>query len=228
MFKLFRILARGTAAQAEEDLFDRHALLVLDQQIRETRVSLERSKLALATALAGDRAEARRREEVAARIDDLETRAVAALSGGREDLAAEAADTIADLEGEIAAIAAARLRFGTEIGRLRHLVADATRRQADLERGRRIAAAAEAVRRLGASAAGSDRATLREAEATLQRLRRNQVEAADLDEARAEVEPGQDIAEKLAREGFGAASRPRAGDVLERLRQKATMQPAGA
>ena len=48
MFKLFKILARGAAAQAEEELFDRHALLVLDQQIRETRASLERSKLALA------------------------------------------------------------------------------------------------------------------------------------------------------------------------------------
>ena len=51
MFKLFKILARGAAAQAEEELFDRHALLVLDQQIRETRASLERSKLALATAI---------------------------------------------------------------------------------------------------------------------------------------------------------------------------------
>ena len=221
MFKLFRLLARGAAAQAEEELFDRHALLVLDQQIRETRVSLERSKLALATAVAGDRAEARRLAEINARVEDLEARAVAALSGERDDLAAEAADAIADLEGEAEAIRSARLRFSTEIGRLRHIVADATRRQAELERGRRIAAAAEAVRRLGAGAPTSDRATLREAEATLERLRRTQVEAADFDEARAETDPGRDIAERLEREGFGAKTRPNAADILDRLRRKA-------
>ncbi|MBX9930304.1 MAG: PspA/IM30 family protein [Methylobacterium sp.] len=220
MFKLFKILARGAAAQAEEELFDRHALLVLDQQIRETRASLERSKLALATAIAGDRAEARRLAEVTARGSDLEDRAVAALSGGREDLATEAADAIAELESEAESIRAARLRFGTEIGRLRHVVADATRRQAELERGRRIAAAAEAVRRLGAAAPTSDRATLREAEATLERLRRNQSEAADLEEARTEIEPGQDIKDRLEREGFGAKSRPNAADILARLKSK--------
>ncbi|HEX8418015.1 MAG TPA: PspA/IM30 family protein, partial [Methylobacterium sp.] len=134
MLKLLRILARGSAARAQEDLFDRHALLVLDQQIRETRAALERGRQALAVAVAGDRAEGRRLAEVEARAEDLEARAVTALAAGREDLAAEAAEALAELEAERDAIRAARGRFGAEVGRIRGIVADAGRRQAELER----------------------------------------------------------------------------------------------
>ncbi|TXN01129.1 PspA/IM30 family protein, partial [Methylobacterium sp. WL122] len=57
MLKLLNILARGNVARATEDLYDRNALLILDQQIRETRAALERSRRALALAIAGDQAE---------------------------------------------------------------------------------------------------------------------------------------------------------------------------
>ncbi|SFG97972.1 PspA/IM30 family protein [Methylobacterium gossipiicola] len=221
MFDLFRTLARGAAAQAREDIIDRNALLILDQQIRETRAALERSRMALAAAEAGDRAEARRHAEVEARAADLEERAVAALAANRDSLAAEAADAIAELEAEAAAIRDARDRFARELARLRAVVADATRRQAELERGRRIAAAAESARRLGVAAAPEDRATLREAEATLARLRARQAEAADIDAALAEPQPGADIAERLEREGFGKATRPTGAAILERLRGRA-------
>ena len=221
MLKLFRLLARGAAAQAREEMIDRHALLILDQQIRETRVSLERGRQALAAAIAGDKAEERRLAEVEARSGDIEERAIAALTGGREDLAAEAAEAIAELEAERDAIRAARVRFSKEVARIRAVVADATRRQNELERGRRIAAAAEAARRLGVSADPGDRATLKEAEATLSRLRALQAEAADTEAALAEAEPGLSLAERMEREGFGARTRPSGSDVLDRLRRKA-------
>lgn len=220
MLKLFRLLARGAAAQAEEAVIDRHALLILDQQIRETRVSLERSRQALAAAMAGDKAEERRFAEVEARAADLEERALAALTAGREELASEAAEAIAELEAERDAIGEARLRFASEVARIRSVVADATRRQSELERGRRIAAAAEAARRLGVQANPNDRATLKEAEATLNRLRALQTEAADTEAALAETEPGLSIAERLEREGFGASTRPSGGAVLDRLRRR--------
>jgi len=186
MFNLFRTLARGAAAQAREDLIDRNALLILDQQIRETRAALERSRMALATAEAGDKAEGRRLAEVEARAADLEERAVAALAANRDTLASEAAEAIAELE-----------------------------------RGRRIAAAAESARRLGVAATPEDRATLTEAEATLARLRDRQAQAADTEAALADIEPGADIAARLEREGFGRATRPTAAAVLERLRGRA-------
>ncbi|GJD31278.1 hypothetical protein PMNALOAF_2532 [Methylobacterium adhaesivum] len=221
MFNLFRTLARGAAAQAREDLIDRNALLILDQQIRETRAALERSRMALATAEAGDKAEGRRLAEVEARAADLEERAVAALAANRDPLASEAAEAIAELESEAAAIRTARDRFSRELARLRAVVADATRRQAELERGRRIAAAAESARRLGVAATPEDRATLTEAEATLARLRDRQAQAADTEAALADIEPGADIAARLEREGFGRATRPTAAAVLERLRSRA-------
>lgn len=221
MLNLFRTLARGAAAKAEEDLFDRNALLILDQQIRETRATLERSRQALAASMAGDRAEERRLAEIERRAADLETRAVAALKAGREDLAAEAAEAIAELEAERDAIRAARTRFATELARLRAVVADATRRQTELERGRRIAAAAETARRLRVSPAPQDRATLKEAEATLARLRALQTEADDTETALRDCEPGADIAARMERAGFGPSTRPTASAILERLRGRA-------
>jgi phage shock protein A len=221
MLRLFRTLARGAAARAEEDLFDRNALLILDQQIRETRAALERSRQALAASVAGDRAEERRLAEVETRAADLETRAVAALQSGRDDLAAEAAEAIAELEAERDAIRTARGRFAAELARIRAKVADATRRQAELERGRRLAAAAETARRLRVCAAPEDRATLKEAEATLARLRSLQAEADDTEAALREAEPGLDIAERMERAGFGPSTRPAPSAILDRLRARA-------
>ncbi|GJD44947.1 hypothetical protein AFCDBAGC_2816 [Methylobacterium cerastii] len=225
MLKLLNILARGNVARATEDLYDRNALLILDQQIRETRAALERSRRALALAIAGDQAEARRAAEIDARAADLEGRAVAALGAGRDDLASDAAEAIAELEAKRRAIAEARTRFAAEVARIRATVADATRRQAELERGRRVAGATEAVRRLSAQTGRADTATLREAEATLARLRALQAEASDTEAALTELD-GADITERLARAGFGPRTHPTGGDVLERLRRKAGLAPA--
>src|SRR3954447_3242165 len=100
MFKILDTLLRGAAAQAEEDLADRHALLILDQQIRDVASGVERSKRALALAVARDEAEGRRLATLEARIADLEERAVAALRAGRDDLASEAAQALAALEAD--------------------------------------------------------------------------------------------------------------------------------
>jgi phage shock protein A len=227
MLKTLITLVRGAAAAAEEDLHDRNALLILDQQIRDVAASVERSKRALAIAIAQDEAEGRRMEKIVARIADLEERAVAALAGGRDDLATEAAEVIAALEADRAAGAAARHAFGTETGSLRRAVADAVRRLAELERGRRVAQAAEAVRRLkeGRLRPGSpNRAALIEAEATLRRLREKQAEdsAAEtaLDELDAETNSAP-LAERLEAAGFGPRTKPTAAEVLERLKLKA-------
>ncbi len=176
----------------------------------------------LAAAMAGDSAEARRLAQVEARAADLETRAVAALAAGCEDLAREAAEAITSLEAERDALRAARATFAAEVVRMRTVLADATRRQAALERGRRVAAASEAVRRLRRTEGVRDRATLREAEATLARLQRIQAEATDTDDALAAIEtPEETLAERLEREGFGPRTRPSSDDVRARLRSRA-------
>src|SRR5215813_4359963 len=148
MFKTLFTLARGAAAAAEEEIADRHALLILDQQIRDAAAAVERGKRALAVAVAHDEAEGKRLDVTLARIADLEERAVAALASERQDLASEAAESIAMMEADRDAVREARATFAREIAHLRRRTADAGRRLAELERGRRIAQAAEAVRRL--------------------------------------------------------------------------------
>jgi len=231
MLKMFFTLFRGSVAAAEEELVDRSALLILDQQIRDSAAAIDRGKRALALAIAQDEAEGKRLEATLSRIADLEERTAAALEAGREDLASEAAETIATLEADRDAIREARATFGVEISRLRSSVANATRRLTDLERGRRIAQAAEAVRRLRVGPAGhAGSADLADAEATLRRLRERQAEEAAADAALRSLDQEggpTNVAQKLEAAGFGKRTRPTAADVLERLlRRNAAAAPA--
>ena len=226
MFKTVLTLFRGSVAVAEEELQDRTALVVLDQQMRDAAAAVDRSKRTLALAIAGDQQEGRRLEATNARIADLEVRASAALEGGREDLAREAAQAIANLEAERDAAMTARTLFATEITRLKRHVANAEARIAELDRGRRLARASEAVRSLrrsGIEAARPYESTLPEAEATLKRLRERQMETQAADDALFEIDTASGplaTAEKLAEQGFGPRMKSTADDVLARLKAK--------
>ncbi|MHC2435476.1 PspA/IM30 family protein [Bradyrhizobium sp. USDA 4451] len=226
MFKTVFTLFRGTVAVAEEELQDRTTLVILDQQMRDAAAAVERSKRSLALAIAGDQQEGRRLEATNARIADLEVRASAALEGGREDLAREAAQAIANLEAERDAAMTARTLFATEITRLKRHVANAEARIAELDRGRRLARASEAVRSLrrsGIEAARPYESTLPEAEATLKRLRERQIEMQAADDALFEIDTASGplaTAEKLAEQGFGPRMKSTADDVLARLKAK--------
>ena len=228
MFKTLLTLVRGSVAAAEEELEGRNALLILDQQMRDAAAAVERAKRTLALAIAQDQQEGRRLDTTNARIADLEIRATAALDGGREDLAREAAQSIAILEADRDAALTARALFASEISRLKRHVANAEARITELDRGRRIARASEAVRTLrrgGVEAARPYEATLPEAENTLRRLRERQMEAQAADEALTEIDAATGpiaTAEKLAEQGFGPRLRPTADDVLARLKAART------
>ena len=209
-----------------EELEDRSALLILDQQMRDAAAAVERSKRSLALAIAGDQQEGRRLDATNARIADLEVRATAALDGGREDLAREAAQAIANLEADRDAAMTARTLFASEITRMKRQVAGAEARITELDRGRRIARAAEAVRALrrgGIEAARPYESTPPEAENTLKRLRERQIEAQAAFDALIELDAATGLlatAEKLAEQGFGPRLKSTADDVLARLNAK--------
>jgi len=228
MFKTIFTLVRGSVAVAGEELEARNALLILDQQMRDSAANVERAKRMLALAIAQDQQEGRRLEAARARIADLEVRATAALDGGREDLAREAAEQIAALEADRDAAQTARALFAAEITRLKRHVANAEARIAELDRGRRVARAADAVRHLrrsGIEAGSPYESTLPEAEATLRRLRERQIEAQAADEALSEPDAASGplaTAEKLAAQGFGPRMKSTADDVLARLKAKRT------
>jgi len=228
MFKTVLTLFRGSVAAAGEELEGRNALLILDQQMRDAATAVERAKRTLALAIAQDQQEGRRLDATNARIADLEIRATAALDGGREDLAREAAEHIAALEADRDAAMTARALFAAEITRLKRQVANAEVRITELDRGRRIARASEAVRavrRGGVEAARPYESTLPEAENTLKRLRERQMEAQAADQALIEIDAASGplaTAEKLAEQGFGPRLKSTADDVLARLNAKRT------
>ncbi len=229
MLKTFVTLMRGAAAAAEEEVADRHALLVLDQQIRDAAAAVEGGQRALALAMAGEAGETRRLARLDAEVADLEARAVAALQGGREDLAAAAADALAALAADRDAGRETQAAAAAEVEALRRAVADAGRRLAELRRGRRVAQAAEAVRRLRAGRVRVEpgaRGSLADAEATLRRLRERQAEEAAMHAALAVVEAAasgsaETVAARLGAHGFGRPTRPTAAGVLERLKARA-------
>jgi len=227
MFKTVLTLFRGSVAKAEENLEDRSALLILDQEMRDATAAVERSKRALALAIAGDQEEGKRLEATNARITDLELRATVALRGGREDLAREAAEAIANLEAERDAAITARTLFASEITRLKRHVGNAEARIAELNRGSRTARVSESVRSLRRSGieAARPESTLNEAEKTLSRLRDQQSEAQPADEALIEIDAASAppaTAEKLAEPSFGPRVKLTADDVLARLKAKPT------
>jgi phage shock protein A len=226
MFKTLVTLFRGAAAAAEEEIVDRNALLILDQQIRDAAGALQRGKRALAIAIVHDDAERKRIESLSTRISDLEERAVAALAAGREDLAAEAAGAIAAMENDRTAVGEACASCADEIARLRSTVADFTRRLADLDRGRRIAKAAEAVRRLKAGHNPQGiigTAALAEAEDTLRRLRDRQTDDVAVDNVMQSLDPeaaSNTLIDRLEAAGCGPHTKTTAADVLGRLRNR--------
>jgi phage shock protein A len=226
MFKTLTTLIRGAAAKAEEDFADRHALLILDQQIRDAASATEGAKRALSIAIAQDESEGKRLEATLARIADLEERATAALADKRDDLASEAAEAIALMEADRDAIRESRRAFAADVAQLKVAVASAGQRLAELERGRRIALAAESVRRLKArsgTTGTSGMAALAEAERTLKRLRERQVEEAAAAAAYDTLAPGLNpsaTADRLEAAGYGRRTRTTAADVLARLREK--------
>lgn len=227
MFKTVVTLLRGRAFEAEERLADRHAHCLLDQQMRDAALSVERAKKALAIASAQDKAEEQKLAATRAQIAELESRAVEALKAGRDDLAQKAAENIAALEGDAQAAEKARALFAVEVGKLERHVRSQAARLAELERGRRIARAAQAVRvarRGRLEEAPCHQSTLSEAEATLTRLREQQAEvcAAETTLDALDAEPrAETLNETLAEAGFGPPVKPRASDVLARLKKQA-------
>ena len=214
MFKTLTTLIRGAAAKAEEDFADRHALLILDQQIRDAASATDGAKRALSIAIAQDESEGKRLEATLKRIADLEERATAALADGRDDLATEAAEAIALME------AGPRRDQGVapRVRRRRRAAQDPRSRMPAIAWPSSSAAGASrsrpnrsgASRRAAASTEAPASAALAEAERTLKRLRERQAEEAAAAAAYDTLAPGLNpdaTASRLEAAGYGRRTR---------------------
>ncbi|MEM7427924.1 MAG: PspA/IM30 family protein [Pseudomonadota bacterium] len=223
MFKAFVTLMRGATHDAAEEFTDRHALLILQQQMREATQAVTTARKAVALAVAQNAQEAKQHEVLVMRLRDLEARTISAMEQEKEDLAREAAEAIAALEAERDVSEKAQAQFASEIRRLKSHVRTAEIRLRDLQRGQRLAAATDKAQRLHEQVPSDGLSILDEAEQTLARLRTRQTQidltALAIQEMDVTSTPDK-VLERLAEAGCGAPIRPSADDVLARLSKK--------
>lgn len=223
MFKLFVTLIKGKLVEGGMSLSERNALPILSQQIREAARDVENARKAVALAIAREREEKEGAAALEAKIATLESRALAALDNRRQDLAREAAETIALMDNDLAATRQALSEMAPTVQILRQRVRQAEMRLVALQRGNRLAVARDSTVRLQRFVASTGSARLQEAEETLAQLERLQRSEAYAEEAydglRMDRKPDQTI-EKLAAAGCGAPLASSADAVMTRLLER--------
>ena len=230
MFKIFNNLAKIVQFKANSALEDANAVDLIDLKIRESEQNLSAAKNTLASLIVRQRAEEKSHGRIVAQIKDLEGRAIAALDAGKTSLAQDAAEAIAELENE------ARLRADTlkmleeRIGKIQLSIEKAHRRLVSLRQGALAAKAAvverKAQKRIDRSL--NSTSTFKEAEDLIARVTSQSdpfEEAGVLDEIDAGLTKDK-IADRMAEQGFGPATKSRADDVLARLSAKTKTKKA--
>lgn len=224
MFRTLSTLLRGANARTEDRVRDTYAVELIDQKIREADVALRAAKGTLASLIQRRRAEARLADGIAARAADMEDRASAALASAREDMAAEAAQAIAGLENELRLRRDTLDRLDAKIERLRESVEACQRRLVELRQGavqaRAVRREADIQSRLSRTLAGQSPAD--EAKDLIDRVL-GQDDPFEQSEILREIEDGlssEGLADRMAAEGFGKATRITGAEVLARLKSK--------
>lgn len=227
MLNVFKTLLDGASARAEERVTDHFAIELIEQKIREADRTLVITKQTLASLIIRQRSEEKLLERLRADTADLEQRARLALADGKQDLAAEAAKAIADLENEQAIRRQNLDQLSLRVVRTRSSIEKASRRLIDLRQGLLSARAVDAERRAQSRlnrTIGNANA-MREAEELIARVVGGAdplAEAEVLDEIDAELNPVS-IRDRLGEAGYGTKSKVSADDVLTRLKQSTSI-----
>lgn len=222
MFSTLRTLFAAQAAEAEERLRDANAVTLIDQNIRTSEAGLRQAKTTLATLIQRHRSEQQMADRLSARIKDLTKRTKAALEEGRQDLAEEAAASIASMENEQARRQNTIEQLDARILRLRETVETAHRRIIDLKQGAIAARAARSEQRSQMTLAANTRTqdSMAEADALIKQVlgtddpfEKSQI----LTEIDASLS-SEDLTDRMADAGLGDQTRSTAASVLQRLK----------
>ncbi|WP_254868615.1 PspA/IM30 family protein [Phaeobacter sp. HF9A] len=223
MFSTFKTLMTGANRRAETQLRQAYSIELIEEKIAQAADDLKAAKSTLVSLIQKERAEARQIAALDAGIADLTSRARAALSEGREDLAGGAVGAIAEMENERRLRQDTKARLEARILRLRQSVEAGHRRLIDLRQGaisaRAVKGEQRAQVRLGRSVA---RQPMDEAAELIAEVL-GQEDPFEASEILGEIETGltpQSVADQLAEAGFGAASKSTAADVLSRLKSE--------
>lgn len=222
MFKTLATLINGQNARTEDRVRDAFAIELIDQKIRESEASLRAAKATLASLIQRQRSEEKQHATLKTRINDLTKRAKEALDNDREDMAAEAARAIANMENELTVRTETLDRLEQKVMRLRSSIESGHRRIIDLKQG---AIQARAVRReqniqVQMTKTGVQNGCVEEAEELISRVL-NRDDPFERTEILADINrdlDGESLADRMSDAGFGNATRATADDVLARLK----------
>ena len=224
MFTTIRTLFLGAEARAEERVRKTYSIELIDQKIREAQQGLQAAKAGLASLIQRQRSEERQIALLEGRVTDLTGRARAALEVGREALANEAAEAIAEMENELALRRETVQRLEARVMRLRRTVETTNRRIIDLKQG---AIAARAVRqeqtiqtRIQTTLSG--KSPMAEAEDLIAEVL-NRDDPHEQAEILEDIDKGlsrADLGDRMAAEGFGKPTKMTAAEVLNRLKSE--------
>lgn len=224
MFKTLATLINGANARGEDRVRDAFAIELIDQKIREAEGSLKAAKATLASLIQRQRGEENMRKNLQSKVNDLMKRAQAALDDDREDMAQQAAQSIASMENELTVRTDTLERLDQKILRLRTSIEAGHRRIIDLKQG---AIQARAVRReqdIQSRMATTVRRTssAEEAEELIGRVlgRDDPFEQAEILSEINDSLSHDGVTNRLADAGYGGATRATADDVLARLKTK--------
>lgn len=226
MFKTLSTLIAGASARSEDRVRDAFALELIDQKIREADAGLRAAKATLATLIQRQRSEDRQAAALDNRIADLTERARVALEAGKDGLAQEAAAAIATLENERAIRTETLDRLEQKVLRLKSSIEAGHRRIVDLRQGaiqaRAVRREQDAQMRMNRAIGRSDAAE--DAEELIARVlgRDDPFEQSEILREIDNDLSHSSLADRMAEQGIGAATRSTGAEVLARLKTETT------
>ncbi len=222
--KIFTAI-RGGAREVGESVVDANSIRIFEQEIHDAENNLRKAKASLTEVMAKETQTKRKISAVKDSISEHEGYAMEAMNKGKEDLALEVAEKIAELENELKEHEEVLTTFTSSVSRLKNQIKAAEKTIAENRRQLQMVKTTESVQK--ATLAVNDTvidsgSSMRSAKESLERIRRRQQDTADKMEASqvlADEMSGADLKAKLESEGIGS-SNGGANDVLARLKAK--------
>lgn len=113
---------KGGVNEAGEAVVDANAVRILEQEIREADTAIVKAKQSLTTLKATEIKMKREIQSLERDLADYEAKAVQALNQGREDLATEVAERIAEIETDLSERVAEHSRLAEEVNAINDMI----------------------------------------------------------------------------------------------------------
>ena len=222
--KLFTAL-RGAGNEMGDAIIDTQSMRILDQELRDAKSHIDEAKENLTKVIAQQIGADRKVKKLKKALSEHESYAMQALEAGKEDLAIEISEKIADLENTLEAEQMVLDGFNNSVSMLKQTIRNTEKNIQALEREINVIKTTEKVHQANEAAAArfsGSNSKLNLATSSLERIKRKQQEKTDRMAAALAMqkeEAGDNLQDKMREAGI-IGSEASGNSVLERLRSK--------